>query len=640
MSWAPGAHVERDGTRFALWSAGARSVRLCLFDGETELPPIPLERGSDDIHRVFVPGVGSGARYGYRVDGDHDPAQGLWFDPAKLLLDPLAIAIDRAYTHDQRLSLHGFDTAPLVPKGVVTALPPPPSRTPPCFDRAGLIYELQVRGFTKLHPDIPPDQRGTIAALGHPAVIAHLTRIGVSAVELMPVTAWIDERHLPPLGLSNAWGYNPVSWIALDPRLAPGGIAELRGVVETLHAAGIGVILDVVFNHMGESDSHGPTLSLRGIDNRAYYAHDADWRLINDTGTGNTIACNSPPARELILAAMRHFVMHAGIDGFRFDLAPIMGRSGGDFDPASPLLQAILADPVMSDRILIAEPWDIGPGGYQLGRFPAAFDEWNDRWRDDVRRFWRGDAHSMGALATRLAGSSDSFSGPATRSVNFLAAHDGFALADLVAYEHKHNHANGEANRDGHDANHSWNNGVEGPSNDPAVIDARAADLRALLGTLFASRGMIMLTAGDEFGRTQRGNNNAYAQDNAITWLDWDNRDHALEAHVAMLADLRRRWPALADPAFLTGAIDGSGLPDVAWLAPSGDLFTTAEWDAPDSGAIAMVLRGEDGLRLAVLINRTRAPLTFALPPREGFAWGETGVEARAVRFVEEQRQR
>jgi glycogen debranching enzyme len=391
----------------------------------------------------------------------------------------------------------------------------------------------------------------------------------------MPITAWIDERHLPPLGLVNAWGYNPVAMMALDPGLCPGGVAELRETVATLHREGIGTILDLVFNHSGESDVHGPILSLRGLDN-ASYAHDPGCRLINDTGCGNTLDFSQAHVRQLALDTLRHFVAHAGVDGFRFDLAPVMARGPG-FDADAPIFAEIAADPLLADRIMIAEPWDIGPGGYQLGQFPAHWLEWNDRYRDDVRRFWRGDG-SIAALATRIAGSSDIF-GPKSRSVNFIAAHDGFTLADTTAHEQRHNHANGEQNRDGHGENLSWNNGVEGASKDPQVNAARLADRKAMLGTLFASSGAIMLTAGDEFGRTQQGNNNAYAQDNAISWINWKARDVALEAHAFALAE----WRAGLAGAFEVFPDDG------AWLRLDGEPMTVADWESSETDGFEWV---------------------------------------------------
>ena len=548
-----GAKVEAGATRFAVRSPHAAAVDVCLFDGTAETR-LPMTRDGNDW-TLAVPGDLSGTHYGYRASGDWAPERGRWFDPAKLLVDPYAIELDRRFAYDPRLAEYGADTADLVPRAVVQGALPEVPPAPPRFARGGLIYELNVRAFTMLHPDIPAAQRGTVAALAHPSVIAHLKKLHVSAVELMPITAWIDERHLPPRGLSNAWGYNPVAPMALDPRLCPGGVAELR------HAAGIGVLLDLVLNHTGESDVHGPVLSLRGLDNAAY-AHEPNGALINDTGCGNTLNFGHPAVRALALATLRHFVRHCGVDGFRFDLAPVLARGPG-FDPAAPFFAELAADPGLADRVLIAEPWDIGPGGYQL--------EWNDRFRDDVRRFWRGDV-GVGLLATRLAGSADLF-GPDCRSVNFLAAHDGFTLADCVAYEHRHNHANGEDNRDGHGENFSWNHGCEGPSHDPRVNAARAEDLRAMLGTLFASTGTVMLTAGDEFGRTQHGNNNAYCQDNAAFWLDWAGRDTALEDQVAALSAAR----AARRTEFAQFPQGGE------WLAPSGAAMTVADWEDPAS---------------------------------------------------------
>lgn len=602
-----GATVTPDGVHFALWSETATAAWVSIFDpaGEAEVDRVALVRGPADIFQGLVPGIGAGTRYGFRTDGPYDPGQGLWFDPAKLLMDPHAIAIDRPYTYDSRLAAprnFTVDTAPLMPKAIVTSLPEARIPPPPFYTPGGLIYELSVRAFTMRHPAIPEAQRGTIAALAHPAVIAHLKKIGVSAIELMPVTAWIDERHLGPLGLHNSWGYNPVSFMALDPRQAPGGIAELRETVQTLHAHDIGVLLDVVFNHTGESDALGPTLSLRGIDPHAYFhtIRDEPGTLANDSGCGNTLNCDHPATRRLVFDAMRHFVEHAGIDGFRFDLAPILGRARDGFEPGAAFFRELRRDPLLADRVLIAEPWDIGPGGYQLGNFGEPFLEWNDRYRDDVRRFWRGDPHSIGDLATRLAGSSDIFvRTDHTRTVNFIAAHDGFTLADLVAHQRKHNDANGEQNRDGHDDNMSWNNGVEGATDDPDILAARRRDVKALLSTLFASRGSIMLTAGDEFGRSQRGNNNAYAQDNDITWLDWDGRDIALEDHVAMLAAIRAAHPAIGDPTLL-------GRDDADWLRLDGQEFGAEDWHNPWTAALMMVLHlPEQARTVTIAFNRT-----------------------------------
>ena len=570
MSEVLGAIATAEGTSFTVRAPRAQAVSLCLFDDHTE-QRIAMRR-TDDLWQVELSGNLAGARYGYRAWGEWAPARGLWFDPAKLLIDPYAVQLDRRPSYSPRLSVPGEDTAALVPKAVVAGVLPEVARTQPLFTRGGLIYELHVRGFTMRHPDVPTALRGTVAALAHPAIIAHLQKLHVSAVELMPIVSWIDERHLPPLGLNNFWGYNPIAPMALDPVLCPGGMAELRATVAALHGAGIGVILDVVLNHTGESDAQGPVIGLRGLDD-AFYSHAPDGALINDTGCGNTLDFANPAVRALVLDALRHFVRHTGVDGFRFDLAPVMARGPG-FSPHAPIFAEIAADPWLADRVMIAEPWDIGPGGYQLGRFPANWLEWNDRWRDDVRRFWRGD-EGIALAATRIAGSSD-MPALAGRSVNFLAAHDGFTLADTLAYDHRHNHANGEDNRDGHGENFSWNNGCEGPTDDRAVRARRAAFARALLGTLFASTGTIMLTAGDEFGRSQQGNNNAYAQDNAITWIDWENRDRALEDHVAAMA----AWRAKHMPARLTFPETGR------WTTPDGAPMTPAIWESPETRAV------------------------------------------------------
>jgi len=563
-----GARIEEGTTHFAVRSPLASQVWLCLFEGDAETRHAMSRAGED--WTCALPGDLSGTRYGYRAEGDWAPEAGRWFDPAKLLVDPYAIELDRRFEQHPCLAERGTDTAPILPKALVQPARAPVPHRAPHFVQGGLIYEINVRGFTLLHPEVPEALRGTVAALAHPAVLAHLKKLHVTAVELMPVTAWIDERHLPPLGLVNAWGYNPVAMMALDPGLCPGGVAELRDTVAALHAEGIGVLLDLVFNHTGESDLAGGTLSLRGLDDAAYARSPEGW-LINDTGCGNTLDFANPAVRRLMLDTLRHFVSQCGVDGFRFDLAPILARGPG-FAEDAPIFAEIAADPLLADRVLIAEPWDIGPGGYQLGRFPANWLEWNDRYRDDVRRFWKGEA-GIGTLATRMAGSSDIFGEGTCRSVNFLAAHDGFTLADSVAYEQRHNWANGEDNRDGHGENHSWNNGVEGPTSDPEVLERRRADLKALLGTLFASTGTIMLTAGDEFGRTQMGNNNAYAQDNAISWVDWAARDWELEDHVARLAAFRA-----------ANIASFAQLPRSAvWLNHHGAAMNVADWESPDA---------------------------------------------------------
>ena len=648
-----GATVTPDGVRFAAWSSSASKIWVCMFDADgRETHRAPLARASGGVFTTLLPGIGEGQRYAFRADGEYSPDKGLWFDPDKLLTDPYAVEIDRPYRYDRRLGAkrgEGGDTAELMPKSIVRALAQA-VQTTPVFRPGGLIYELQVRAFTMRHPDVPPELRGTVAALAHPAIVTHLKKIGVSAVELMPITAWMDERHLQPLKLTNAWGYNPVTFMALDPRLCPGGVAELRDTVTALHNAGIGVILDLVFNHTAESDMGGPTLSLRGLDDKAYYRRKGR-KLVNDTGTGNTVACDHPVVARMVLDTLRHFVRHAGVDGFRFDLAPILGRDKNGFNRDAPLFKAMREHAATRDRILIAEPWDIGPGGYQLGNFGATWLEWNDKYRDDIRRFWRGDRHMIGALATRLAGSSDIFqrSGQTvTRTVNFVAAHDGFALADIVAYEHKHNQANGEKNRDGHGENLSWNNGVEGDTPDPKIREARKRDLRALLATLFVSRGTIMLTAGDEFGRTQSGNNNAYCQDNETTWLDWQGRDVDLEDFVARLSKVRFSAD-LSDTAFLSGQVpQGSAFPDVRWLTEKGTEMTEADWDEPERKRMTMLLAAPGGGRIAALLNAGRRAIAFTLPERAGHGWRDAPggaavapgaavlVEGRSVKILQE----
>lgn len=592
-----GVSVCEGMTRFALRSPLASTVWLCLFDGEGERRYAMVRNGPNWV--LEMPGDLTGARYGYRAEGEWAPERGLWFDPAKLLVDPYAVELDRRFVQSPRLAIFGDDTADIVPRALVPPLVETALVKAPRFVVGGLVYELNVRAFTRLHPEVPAPLRGTVAALAHPAVIAHLKKLHVTAVELMPIVAWIDERHLPPLGLVNAWGYNPVAMMALDPGLCPGGTAELQSTVAALHAEGIGVLLDLVFNHSGESDVEGGVLSLRGLDNAAY-AHAPDGSLINDTGCGNTLDFANPAVRRLTLDAMRHFAGTCGVDGFRFDLAPILARGPG-FDPAAPIFAEIAADPILSTRVMIAEPWDIGPSGYQLGRFPPNWLEWNDRFRDDVRRFWKHE-EGIGKLATRLAGSSDLF-GPmedACRSINFLAAHDGFTLADTVSYQERHNWANGEQNRDGHGENFSWNNGAEGATSVPDIVAARRADMKAMLGTLFASTGTIMLTAGDEFGRTQQGNNNAYCQDNAIGWVDWENRDRELEDHVAELSAIRA-----ADPGPFARLA-----PNLRWLNAQDAEMSLQDWEAP--GADWLAWQADD---LRVTVNRAGRDVRMARLP-------------------------
>ena len=623
-----GVTLVGNGANVAVVSRHAERIVLCLFDdrGQTEIARLPLPGRSDDVHFGFVPGLKAGMRYGLRAEGPFDPARGHRFDPSKLLVDPYAKELDRAFVLTPELAAPReaqIDTAQFVPKAIVRPAAPSPDRAGEP-KRPSVIYELAIKAFSKRHPAIAENLRGTAAALAEPALLEHLVKLGVDTIELMPAAAWIDERHLPPLGLHNAWGYNPVVFMAPDPRIAPGGLGELRHAVRALHDVGLQVILDVVFNHTGESDIWGPTLSLRGLDNALYYRHAPNGELVNDTGTGNTLACDQPAVVKLVTDAMHLWIAETGIDGFRFDLATIMGRGDDGFRADAPLLAAMEQDAVLSKAVMIAEPWDIGPGGYQLGRFPPRWAEWNDRYRDDVRRFWRGDEWTIGALATRIAGSSDVFvaKGRPSASVNFIAAHDGFSLHDLVIYSAKHNEANGEHNRDGTDQNYSWNNGVEGETSDSSIGAARRRDVRALLATLMLSRGTAMLTAGDEFGRTQNGNNNAYAQDNETNWLNWDAADMALVDFTAKLIAARKRHPALNGDRFLSGMpIDPTGIPDVEWLTPEGKLMAVGDWENPRNRVLGVSLY-DSGDRCCFWINGGTSAVDISLPlPRDAFAW-------------------
>ena len=647
-----GVTADAEGVNVAVFSAHATKIEFCLFDatGEREIERITLPERSGDIHHSHIAGVPPGALYGLRAHGSFDPHGGHRFNPAKLLVDPHARALNQRFRlhemmfghqlghPDADLSRDDRDSAGVMPKCVVA--PPAQSHEIAPLAHTGaapLIYELHVRGFTKLHPFLPAAERGTFAGLAHPASIEHLKRIGVTAVEIMPAAAWLDERHLPPLGLTNYWGYNPVAFCAVDPLLAPGGFSEMRAATNALHAAGIAVILDVVLNHSGESDELGPTVSLRGLDNASYYRlRPGDPRYyVNDAGCGNILAFDRAPVIALAMDALRAFALEGGVDGFRFDLATTLARRADGFDPHAPLFAAIAQDPALRHLRMIAEPWDIGPGGYQVGNFPADWQEWNDKFRDDTRRFWRGDTGQLGAMATRFAGSSDLFQKPGakpSRSVNFITAHDGFSLADLVSYGHKYNAANGEENRDGTNDNISWSNGAEGASDDLRIIAARQRDAHALLATLLLSRGAPMLSMGDELGRSQGGNNNAYAQNNALSWLDWSGGDADLAAFVSELARLRAAHPALRDDRFLSGAAQaGASAPDIQWLAASGRPMTTMDWDNANNRCLIAALcspqpggAGEPAADdyIVVALNAGAGDVDFALPPAgAGRSW-------------------
>ncbi|MFF6776162.1 glycogen debranching protein GlgX [Streptomyces sp. NPDC012637] len=615
------------GTNFALWAGGAEAVELCLFDAAGRETRLELTELTHEIWHGFVPGVGPGQRYGYRVHGRWDPWTGARWNPAKLLLDPYARAVDGDFA---RLGLppevyghvrdwpqqHVADTvrderdsAPYVPKGVVVQDDDDWSddRRPKTPWPDSVIYELHVKGFTARHPGIPEHLRGTYAGLAHPAAVEHLVRLGVTAVELLPVHQFAHEDHLLRRGLTNYWGYNSIGYFAPHAGYSSSGTAgqqvgEFKRMVRALHAAGIEVILDVVYNHTAEAGELGPTLSLKGIDNRGYYRLQSDARRYADyTGCGNTLHVVQPQVLRLITDSLRYWVTEMGVDGFRFDLAAALARSFHDVDMLSPFLAVIAQDPVLRRVKLIAEPWDVGNGGYQVGAFPPLWTEWNDRYRDAVRDFWRGALPDVRDLGYRLSGSSDLYAWGGRRpyaSVNFVTAHDGFTLRDLVSYERKHNEANGEGNRDGTHDNRSWNCGAEGETDDPAVNALRRRQLRNLMTTLLLSTGVPMLVAGDEMGRTQGGNNNAYCQDNEIGWLDWSLPDDPGRAQLLALTrrllDLRHRHPVLRRRAFFSGRPQGAdGLRDLAWFTAAGTEMTEADWYAP-AATLGLYLSGRD----------------------------------------------
>jgi glycogen operon protein len=657
-----GATCEESGTTFALWSGVAEEVRLSLFDDRDGETTVRLEPAGDGVWAARVAGVGPGQRYGFRVHGPWDPAgSGARCDPARLLLDPWARAIsgrpawrgslfppESPYASGDASTPAGADTAPHVPRSVVVD-----SRfdwgddAPPGVPlEATVIYEAHVKGFTARHPGVPPPLRGTYAGLAHPAAIDHLVGLGITAVELLPIHQFIHEPRLEKLGLRNYWGYASVGFFAPHGEYAAAGdgggqVREFQAMVRALHQAGLEVILDVVYNHTGEGDAAGPILAFKGIDNAAYYrlmAGDPE-RYVDDTATGNTLDTRQPIVRRLILDSLRYWIDVMHVDGFRFDLAATLGRESDEFDPAHPLLEAIRTDPVISRVKLIAEPWDAGPGGYQPGRFPPPFGEWNDRFRDTARDLWRGALPAAAELGHRLTGSADRFAasgrGPAA-SVNFVTAHDGFTLADLVAYERKRNEANGEANRDGTDENHSWNHGLEGPTEDPAVAGARRRTQRNLLATLFLAQGVPMLLAGDELGRTQGGNNNAYNQDNETSWLDWPNADEELLGFVRRLIALRGEHPALRRRHWL-GEESGHA---ADWFRLDGAPMTPADWERGPFEGIALRLAGDaggsdcDDATCCLVINALPEPRAVTLPPSPAPAgWLVTLDTARAEPF-------
>ena len=653
-----GAAWDGNGTNFALFAENAIAVELCLFvdaDADAESLRIPLEEQTAHVWHAYLPGVGPGQVYGYRVHGPYQPNLGLRFNPNKLLIDPYARALTGdvdwsgpVYAYKPRdkatdLSRDQRDDARDVPRAVVVD---------PRFDwgedappaipwHESIIYELHVKGFTKRHPEIPEAIRGTYAGLAHPAAIAHLTHLGVTAVELLPVHAFLDDAFLVERGLRNYWGYSTIGFFAPEGRYASTGtlgqqVTEFKTMVKALHAAGLEVILDVVYNHTAEGNHLGPILSFRGIDNPAYYrlSPEQPRYYMDFTGTGNTFNARHPQVLQLIMDSLRYWVEEMHVDGFRFDLASALARELFDVERLSSFFDTIHQDPVISRVKLIAEPWDVGEGGYQVGNFPVLWAEWNGKYRDAVRSFWRGDDRAVAEMGYRLTGSSDLYQGDGRRpsaSINFVTCHDGFTLTDLVSYNGKHNEANGDQNRDGAEHDISFNHGIEGPTTDPAILAVRDRQLRNFLATLLFSQGVPMLCGGDELGRSQGGNNNAYCQDTELSWIDWDldDRQRALGDFVRELIRIRREQPTLRRRSFFQGRkIRGSEVKDLTWFRPDGTEMTDAEWHDAQFSALALRLAGDAisevdsrgnrivGDTLLMLLNAGDDVICFHLPRR------------------------
>jgi isoamylase len=655
-----GATYDGTGTNFAIFSEVAEAVELCLFDPSGNERKVQLHEQDAFVWHAYLPGVEPGQRYGYRVYGPYDPSRGLRCNPHKLLLDPYARAVDAdiawhpslyAYDFDNPDEMSDLDSAPHMAKGVVVN---------PYFDwgndrrpdipyHHSVIYETHVKGLTERHPDVPKDMRGTYAALGHPAIIEHLKQLGVTAVELMPVHQFVHDNRLADLGLRNYWGYNTLGFFApYHGYSAMGSLgqqtSEFRAMVKALHMAGMEVILDVVYNHTAEGNHLGPTLSLKGIDNRTYY------RLVDDqpnfymdyTGTGNSLNVRSPQSLQLIMDSLRYWVTEMHVDGFRFDLASTLAREFYDVDRLSTFFEVVQQDPVVGQVKLIAEPWDVGPGGYQVGNFPPNWTEWNGKYRDTVRDFWRGEPATLAEFASRITGSADLYQDDGRKpfhSINFVTAHDGFTLNDLVSYNDKHNEANGEENRDGESHNRSWNCGTEGPTDDKQVLQLRAKQRRNFLATLMLSQGVPMISHGDELGRTQQGNNNAYCQDNEISWIDWDNADETLLEFTRKLTAFRHRHQVFQRRRFFTGLPvtargGGDPLPDLEWFTPDGRQMAGDDWGNDFGRAVALFVNGE-GIRergqygqrhvdssFLLFFNAHDAPIEFHTPPTEyGEKW-------------------
>jgi isoamylase len=654
-----GASYDGAGTNFSLFSDVATGVDLCLFDDEGNEECIPLTEVTALCWHGYLPNVGPGQRYGFRVHGPYEPHNGHRCNSAKLLLDPYAKAVEGGVNWDP--SVFGYplggddlaadqrDSAKFVPKAVVTN----PFfdwgvDRPPCIPQhETVIYEAHVKGFTKLHPDVDEELRGTYAGLAHPAAIEHLTSLGVTAVELMPVHQFIQDDHLIEKGLRNYWGYNSIAYLAPHNEYAASGqrgeqVGEFKNMVKALHEAGIEVILDVVYNHTAEGNHLGPTLSMKGIDNAAYYRLTDDPRYYMDyTGTGNTLNMRHPHTLQLVMDSLRYWVTEMHVDGFRFDLASTLARGLHEVDRLSAFFDLIQQDPVVSMVKLIAEPWDVGEGGYQVGNFPPLWSEWNGKYRDVVRDFWRGDNAALPEFASRITGSSDLYQADGrhpSASINFVTAHDGFTLADLVSYNDKHNEANGEGNGDGESHNRSWNCGAEGPTDDPEVRALRRRQQRNFLATMFLSQGVPMILGGDEMGRTQGGNNNAYCQDNEISWIDWSLKEENadLVALTSSLAEFRREHPVFHRRRWFQGRqIHGTDVADIGWFAPDGTEMTEEDWESGFAKSVGVFLNGgaipDPDLRgeqitddsFLVLFNAHYEMLPFTIPNRD---WGDHWV--------------
>ncbi|MEW2250936.1 glycogen debranching protein GlgX [Streptomyces sp. NPDC006975] len=666
-----GATFDGAGTNFAVFSEVADRVELCLFDeGGTE-ERVELKEVDGFVHHIYLPDVGPGRRYGFRVHGPYRPERGERCNPNKLLLDPYAKAIEGDVRWDEALFPYHFgdtgrrndlDSAPYVPKSVVVNPyfdwgSDHPPRTP---YHETVVYEAHVKGMTRTHPAIPEAMRGTYAALAHPAMVDYFVKLGVTAVELMPVHQFVQDHALVEKGLSNYWGYNTLGFFAPHNAYCSSGqrgeqVQEFRAMVKTLHEAGIEVILDVVYNHTAEGNHLGPVLSLRGLDNAAYYRlSEQDPRYYWDTtGTGNSLRMNHPHTLQLIMDSLRYWVTEMHVDGFRFDLAATLARQFHEVDRLSSFFDLVQQDPVISQVKLIAEPWDVGDGGYQVGNFPPLWTEWNGKYRDTVRDFWRGEGGTLGEFASRLTGSSDLYQSDGRRpyaSVNFVTAHDGFTLRDLVSYNDKHNEANGEDNRDGESHNRSWNCGAEGPTRDRGVLALRARQQRNLLATLLLSQGVPMLLHGDELGRSQHGNNNAYCQDNELTWIDWAEAAEGSELldFTRRLITLRREHPAFRRRRFFKGRVPQgtrTGEKDISWFTPAGQEMTDRDWETGFARSLMVHLNGKAitepdlrGLRVEddsflLLFNAHSQPLTFVVPEELG-PWWAVEVDT-AIPYVE-----